>query len=349
MRSRKDILAFVASVFMTLLLLMACAPTSAHAETRYTVRVFGGNRGSVNGTEEYYVLPDTFAYEDAVNLNDYIDASDGYKGIAITDDKYYVKGYRKSGEDWLTTSSFQIKEDTDFVVAYGVRGDQVSYTISFIEYGTGRALQNDEGQTSVTFYGNKGDKPVVPYEYVPGYRPRYRNITGTLGDEGTNNWTLEYIAVEVPVVSEVVTETTTTGTTTGTTGTGTTGTGTTGTGTTGTTEATPGTTATGEGTTTEGQAQPTTTTETTPEVVAAPPTEEIIDVDTPLAGPDGQTQGEGEQKPDGSDKKEQKKNAFSSVAVKLIIAIVALALALAAFFALRRPKTNDDDGKGSLG
>lgn len=343
MRSRKDILTFIASVFVTLLLLMACAPTNAHAETRYTVRVFGGNRGSVNG-QEVYTLDRDFAYGDEVNLDDYVT-------IDITDDKYYFKGYRKSGEDWLARSSFTITEDTDFVVAYGVRGDQVSYTISFIEYGTGRALQNDEGKTSVTFYGNKGDKPVVPYEYVPGYRPRYRNITGTLGDEGTNNWTLEYIAVEVPVVSEVVTETTTTGTTTGTTGTGTTGTGTTGTGTTatGTTEATPGATATGEGTTTEGQAQPTTTTETTPEVVAAPPTEEIIDVDTPLAGPDGQTQGEGEQKPDGSDKKEQKKNAFSSVAVKLIIAIVALALALAAFFALRRPKTNDNDEKGSLG
>lgn len=340
MRSRKDILAFMAAVFVTFLLLMACAPTQAHAETRYTVRVFGGNRGSVNGTEEYYVLPKSFAYGDEVNLDDYVT-------IDITDDKYYFKGYRKSGEDWLASSSFIITEDTDFVVAYGVRGDQVSYTISFIEYGTGRALQNDEGQTSVTFYGNKGDKPVVPYEYVPGYRPRYRNITGTLGDEGTNNWTLEYIAVETPTITEVVTETTTTGTTTGTTGTGTAA-GTT----TGTTEATPGATATGEGTTTEGQAQTTqpetTTTETTPEVVAAPPTEEIIDVDTPLAGPDGQPQGQGDQNPEGSSKKEQKKDALSSVGVKLLIAVVALALALATFFALKRPKVDDGDEKGPL-
>lgn len=338
MRSRKDILAFVASVFMTLLLLMACAPTSAHAETRYTVRVFGGNRGSVNSTEEYYVLPKSFAYGEEVNLDDYVN-------IDITDDKYYFKGYRKSGEDWLARSSFTITEDTDFVVAYGVRGDQVSYTISFIEYGTGRALQNDEGQTSVTFYGNKGDKPVVPYEYVPGYRPRYRNITGTLGDEGTNNWTLEYIAIETPTITEVVTETTTTGTTTGTAAGTTTGT------TTGTTEATPGATATGEGTTTgtEGQAQPTTTTETTPEVVAAPPTEEIIDVDTPLAGPDGQTQGQSDQNPEGSSKKDQKKDALSSVGVKLLIAVVAFALALATFFALKRPKVDDGDEKGPLG
>ena len=168
----------------------------------YTVRVFGGNDGTYDGADPYVT---TVKAGDAIKLD---------KNAVSVDDgsKYYVKGFRVSGEDSLCSENYTVNEDTDFVVAYGVKGKMVSYTVSFVEYGTGRALTADSGVSSVTFYGKVGDKPVVPYEYITGYRPRYRNITGTLGEEGTNNWTLEYISL---TTEETRTETVTTpGTTT---------------------------------------------------------------------------------------------------------------------------------------
>ncbi|MDO4890113.1 MAG: hypothetical protein Q3963_02035, partial [Coriobacteriaceae bacterium] len=84
--------------------------------------------------------------------------------------------------------SVPVYEDLDFVVSYGVKGNMVSYTLHFVERGTGRVLADP-----VTYYGNLGDKPVAAFEYVSGYRPLYRNITGTLGPEGSNDWTFEYV------------------------------------------------------------------------------------------------------------------------------------------------------------
>ena len=143
----------------------------------YTVRVFGGNEGTYAGQEMYET---TVAAGGEMKLN--IDDA------KATNDKYYVKGFRVSGHDELfDRASFTVNEDMDFVVAYGVSHDQVSYTLNFVEYGTGRQLADP-----VTYYGNAGDKPVVAYEYIDGYRPRYLNITGTL-QEGGNSWTFEYI------------------------------------------------------------------------------------------------------------------------------------------------------------
>ena len=151
----------------------------------YTVRVFGGNEGTVSSA----IAERTFNAGDEVRLSTgEVTLNDGTK--------YYVKGFRLSGQDDLHSQAFNISEDMDFVVAYGVAGEMVSYTISFVEYGTGNAVTVDSGVTSMTYYGKQGDKPVVPYEYAEGYRPRYQNITGTLGPEGTNNWTLEYIPIE---------------------------------------------------------------------------------------------------------------------------------------------------------
>ena len=218
------------------------SPTAAQADDyQYTVRVWAGNEGTVNGATGAVEAPKKFAKGESVNLRDYFDAQ-------VTDPKYYVKGFRVSGADSLYYESFEVTEDMDFVVAYGVKGDQVSYTLNFVEYNTGKALKNDQGLTSKTFYGNKGDKPVVAFEYVPGYRPRYNNITGTLGDEGTNNWKCEYIKAQ-------------TGTTTGGAAGG----------------------ATAGGTATGGTAGGTTGANAGGTAANEPQTEQVIDVDNPLA------------------------------------------------------------------
>lgn len=245
----------------------------------YKIRVFQGNRGEIRdntgeGYAEYEVAAgDSFTLPDPQRDTDY---------ITITDDRYYAKGYRLSGKDYGTDNrverlSFaQVNEDMDFVVAYGVKTDMVSYTVTFVEYETGRVLG-----TAGPFYGNEGDKPVFAYEFIEGYRPRYLNLTGTLGPEGTNNWTLEYIPLEENVtttvtVTEVEAPTTTEPETVTTT--------TEGTGTTAESEliTTPGT---------EGAAGTTAGTEGTTGTAAgagteeAPATEEMLDMDNPLASP----------------------------------------------------------------
>lgn len=277
-------------VLATVLVCLTAVPALAEEYT-YTVRVFGGNKGRVKGKDTYVVSTD-YAYGDNCTLS--------RDWVKVTDSKYYVKGFRISGRDEMCKESFKVTEDTDIVVAYGVKGDMVDYTINFVEYGTGKALKSDSGETSLTLKGNVGDKPVVAAAYVPGYRPLYENITGTL-KEGDNSWNLEYVKVTTTESRTTTTTTTTRPTTTRTTVTdegttvqnNTTTTQNNATGTTGNTEET-----TAEGTndqttdetadnTTEAEDQETEeatedTEDTEPEV---PETQEILDMDNPLAGP----------------------------------------------------------------
>ena len=160
--------------------------------------------------------------------------------VKVTDDKYYVKGFRLSGrdnEEALATPTIEVDGDVDYVVAYGIKGDMVAYTVNYQD-ANGKTLADSQ-----TFYGNAGDKPVVAYKYIENYIPQALALTKTLSDnESENVFTFTYtpgetdrIVETTTTVTTIVPGPTTTTTTTGTTGTGTTGTGTTGTGTTGTT------------------------------------------------------------------------------------------------------------------
>lgn len=133
----------------------------------------------------------------------------------------------------LKNSSFEVTGDQEYVVAYGIKGDQVAYTINYQD-ANGNKLADSQ-----TFYGNVGDKPVVAYTYIDGYTPEYRNLTKTLSANAAENvFTFNYLPYETVTVTtpgQTITNTTeqtvtvpggtttTTGETTGTTG-GTTGT-----------------------------------------------------------------------------------------------------------------------------
>jgi hypothetical protein len=105
--------------------------------------------------------------------------------------KYYVKGIRLSGRDndSVSSSAIKVDGDVDYVVAYGIKGNMVSYTVNY---------QDSAGNTlaaSDTFYGNIGDKPVVAYRYIEGYVPQYRGITKTLSEDAADNvFTFVYTA-----------------------------------------------------------------------------------------------------------------------------------------------------------
>lgn len=249
------------------LMILAVLTLPALAETTYTVRVFGGNEGVVEGQGDKGYAEKTVAAGESIRLSESFP-------VTINDpDTYYQRGYRKSGKDNLIGAADYISsvtEDMDFVVSYGAKGKRATYTIRFVEYGTGRALTDEQGRTEVTYEGNVGDKPVVAYSYIPGYRPLYNNVTGTL-KEGSNVWDLPYAAVEENVtVTDEGTTTTTNPTTVTTTVTNQGGTAT-------------GGEAEGDEGTTDATAQPGDDAGTGTDTATPPATEEILDMDNPLA------------------------------------------------------------------
>ena len=210
----------------------------------YKVTLSAGNKGTINGQNKFEQADIASGSTVTFNLND----------IQVTDDKYYVKGIRLSGRDndeALAAPSFTVDKDADYVVAYGIKGNMVAYTVNYQD-ASGNSLAESQ-----TFYGNVGDKPVVAYRYVENYIPDALALTKTLSDnESENVFTFTYTPGATDRIVETTTTVTTTvpGTATPGTGTGNVGTagGTTG-GTTGGTAGTTGGTTTGTtGGTTDG-------------------------------------------------------------------------------------------------
>lgn len=109
-----------------------------------------------------------------------------FQAQALTDvpenGKYYAKGVRQSGhDDSDDIAACEVTGDRDYVVAYGVKGDMVSYVVNY---------QDTEGNTlapSDTYYGNVGDRPVVAFRYIEGYEPQAYNLTKTLTENAADN------------------------------------------------------------------------------------------------------------------------------------------------------------------
>lgn len=162
------------------------SPRVARAEDyTYKVRVFSGNKGTVNG-EDVVVLE--CHKGDSINLEDEID-------VGITSDSYYHKGFRESGQDAeFPYMSFSVDRDIDLVTSYGMRAQMAKLTVHFREYGTDKPLATDDGSTEATYEYKIGDKPVIAFKHIEGYRPVWRNITGTITED--TDWYLEYIRLE---------------------------------------------------------------------------------------------------------------------------------------------------------
>lgn len=164
----------------------------------YKVTLSAGNKGTINGQNKIEQTNIASGSTVTFNLN----------GIQVTDDKYYVKGIRLSGRDndeALAAPSFTVDKDADYVVAYGIKGNMVAYTVNYQD-ASGKSLAESQ-----TFYGNVGDKPVVAYRYVENYIPDALALTKTLSNnESENVFTFTY----KPGATDRVVTTTTTVTTT---------------------------------------------------------------------------------------------------------------------------------------
>lgn len=169
----------------------------------YKVTLSAGNKGTINGQNKIensdIAYGSDFSFDNAALYN-----------IQVTDDRYYVKGIRLSGRDnasskKLDAPAFTVTGDADYVVAYGIKGNMVAYTVNYQD-ASGNSLAESQ-----TFYGNVGDKPVVAYRYVENYIPDALALTKTLSDnESENVFTFTY----TPGATDRIVETTTTVTTT---------------------------------------------------------------------------------------------------------------------------------------
>lgn len=250
---------------MTLCLVLGLFPVNTLAEEyTYQVTFYSGNQGTFNGSEGLSVDNHSSGSQYAVEENgDEITVSGLKQGDIVSfdvqagavqmadDSKYYLRGIRQSGRDndTVQTSAFRVDGDAEYVLAYGIRGNQTGYTVNYQD------AQGNELAPSRTYYGNVGDKPVVAYLYIEDYNPQTLALTRTLSEnEAENVFTFVYTPVPTEVITEpgdTITNTTTvTETVPGTTDEGTaagTGTGTAGTGTAGTGTGTAGTAGEGAG------------------------------------------------------------------------------------------------------
>lgn len=222
----------------------------------YKVTLSAGNKGTINGQSK--IEKSDISYGSKFSFD-----NTALYNIQVTDDRYYVKGIRLSGRDnasskRLDAPAFTVEGDADYVVAYGIKGNMVAYTVNYQD-ASGKSLAESQ-----TFYGNVGDKPVVAYRYVENYIPDALALTKTLSNNVSENvftFTYKPGATDRVVTTTTTITTTVPGTATPGTGTGNVGTagGTTG-GTAGTTGGTTDGTTTGttDGTTTDNDSQDTT-------------------------------------------------------------------------------------------
>lgn len=162
----------------------------------YNITVYAGNKGTFGGASRKVY---TVRSGQVVNIAGLIGQ------VQVTDEKYYVKGFRLSGRDnaeALVSPVYVVNGDADYVVAYGIKGDQVAYTVNY---------QDEKGKELApgsTFYGNVGDKPVVAYQYIDGFVPEALALTKTLSaNEAENVFTFVYKPGEAGTITETVEET----------------------------------------------------------------------------------------------------------------------------------------------
>lgn len=194
-------------VVLTLLLALcmglpaAAFAAPADSDTTYTIRLYGGNRGTVNGQD--MVEWTGVHYGDTVDL--------GQASIAVTDGKYYAKGARPAGLDNVKdvvyvadvdangklSGTVTVTEDADYVIAYGVLADRVEYTVRYVD------AAGNELAASQKFMGDIDDTPATAAPYFENYVPNAYTATLALtGDPDQNVITFTYARLATGYTTE---------------------------------------------------------------------------------------------------------------------------------------------------
>ncbi len=172
---------------------------AAEEEYTYTVRLYAGNLGELTGegleiqsasasvaSKDDQVVISNLRYGDTVRII-YQEAA------ASKDERYYVKGVRRSGRDnsEAEAPTFNVACDRDYVVAYGVSGDLVGYRVDYLDADGNTLMASD------TYYGNAGERQYVSSRYIDGYQPQALNLVKTLSaNEAENVFEFRYTPVQ---------------------------------------------------------------------------------------------------------------------------------------------------------
>lgn len=176
---KKLAVAAAAITFLLSLSILTADAAQAPKGYSYQVTLHAGNQGTIGGQDSVTISDLQYGAQVSFDLST----------IQVTDDRYYVKGVRLSGRDnnTVNATAFRVEGDADYVVAYGIKGNLVAYTVKYQD-ASGRQLAADS-----TFYGNVGDKPIVAYKYIENYVPQALALTKTLSaNEAENVFTFVY-------------------------------------------------------------------------------------------------------------------------------------------------------------
>lgn len=178
---------------------------AADEEYTYTVKLLAGNQGTVS--KDGITVPETatvsgggdqvvisgLKYDETVYITPQVSAK-------VTDERYYVKGIRIAGRDNSeaenVASTFNVDGDRSYVIAYGISGDLVSYTVNYVDEAGNALLASD------TYYGNPGERQYVSARYVDGYLPQAYNLVRTLSSNtAENTFDFVYTPVTTPTTT----------------------------------------------------------------------------------------------------------------------------------------------------
>ncbi len=156
---------FLAAVLFLTLIFSAVTVRAADDDYTYTIRVFGGNMGTVNGK--------SMVSNDKLKENGTMSVT-----ARSTNSKYYVVGFCESGrEDVFYAPGTPLPvtvdgstRDRDYVVVYGVEGKTVRYKINYVDKSGKKLAESRE------FYGNVGSNAVMAYRYIENYFPDKEKI-----------------------------------------------------------------------------------------------------------------------------------------------------------------------------
>ena len=180
--------AAAAITFLLSLSILTADAAEAPKGYSYQVTLHAGNQGTIGGQDSVTISDLQYGAQVSFDLST----------IQVTDDRYYVKGVRLSGRDnnTVNATAFRVEGDADYVVAYGIKGNLVAYTVKYQD-ASGRQLAADS-----TFYGNVGDKPIVAYKYIENYVPQALALTKTLSaNEAENVFTFVYTPGEAGTIT----------------------------------------------------------------------------------------------------------------------------------------------------
>lgn len=171
---RRNSFTFILSALILVSVTCFAIPVWADDYT-YRVTISGGNQGE--GSETVQVK-----YGDTITIDPGI--------IKIKNDKYYLKGFHVAGQESPVVQAGDIPaihEDLDLVATYGIRQSMVKYTVRYVD-------QNEQELINAkTFYGNVGDKPVLAFTMIEGYKPDAYALTKTLSEnEAENQFVFSY-------------------------------------------------------------------------------------------------------------------------------------------------------------